>query len=308
MREDLEALEAWARAALPAGCGVAVSPIGGAPAGLEGEERLMRRASEKRLEAFRAGRWCARRALTQIGREAAPILRGAAGEPLWPEGVVGSISHGEGVAIAVAAHVERLASVGIDIDSAVALGEDMVDLVCGPGEPAPMAAYRPDSAKMVFVAKEAAYKALFALDGRARDFHDGQIIPAPSPSFRVALKPRDPSAAMASALIGTFHFGGGRVGALVYAEAQIGEGGSMEGAAKEAVEGRSLDGDQLCVLVNDEDQYSLWPALEAVPEGWSRIGPTGSRQTCLEFIEASWTDMRPRSLRQAMDTAGDPEG
>ncbi len=71
-------------------------------------------------------------------------------------------------------------------------------------------------------------------------------------------------------------------------------------------EGRSLDGDALCVLVNDEDQYSLWPALKAAPQGWVQVGPTGSRQACLDFIEANWTDMRPRSLRQAMDGSSDP--
>ena len=57
-------------------------------------------------------------------------------------------------------------------------------------------------------------------------------------------------------------------------------------------------------LVNSELQYSLWPAFAAVPEGWDVVhgGPGGdSRESCLEYIEASWTDMCPRSLQGAMD-------
>lgn len=57
-------------------------------------------------------------------------------------------------------------------------------------------------------------------------------------------------------------------------------------------------------LVNSELQYSLWPAFAAVPDGWHVVhGGSGgaSRESCLDFIEANWTDMRPRSLQDAMD-------
>jgi uncharacterized protein YbdZ (MbtH family) len=50
------------------------------------------------------------------------------------------------------------------------------------------------------------------------------------------------------------------------------------------------------VLVNAQGQYSLWPAFRAVPPGWDIIGPNGNRQVCLDWIDAHWTDMRPRSL------------
>jgi len=50
------------------------------------------------------------------------------------------------------------------------------------------------------------------------------------------------------------------------------------------------------VLVNHEGQYSLWPAFRDVPQGWMQTGPAGDRQHCLDWIEAHWTDMRPRSL------------
>jgi len=50
------------------------------------------------------------------------------------------------------------------------------------------------------------------------------------------------------------------------------------------------------VLVNHEGQFSLWPAFRDVPQGWTKTGPAGGRQHCLDWIEQHWTDMRPRSL------------
>jgi MbtH protein len=54
-------------------------------------------------------------------------------------------------------------------------------------------------------------------------------------------------------------------------------------------------------LINAEGQYSLWPAFADVPHGWSVAHGEGTRQTCLDFIEKNWTDMRPRTLIEAMD-------
>ncbi len=56
------------------------------------------------------------------------------------------------------------------------------------------------------------------------------------------------------------------------------------------------------VLVNDEGQYSLWPEFAAVPAGWTVAKAADTRQACLDHIEEHWTDMRPRSLVQAMDS------
>ncbi|MEU2743973.1 MbtH family protein [Streptomyces sp. NPDC007095] len=54
------------------------------------------------------------------------------------------------------------------------------------------------------------------------------------------------------------------------------------------------------VLVNEENQHSLWPAFAEVPAGWITVhGPDG-RQACLDYVEANWTDMRPASLVAAM--------
>jgi MbtH protein len=57
------------------------------------------------------------------------------------------------------------------------------------------------------------------------------------------------------------------------------------------------------VLVNDEGQHSLWPSSRDVPAGWKAVGPDGKRPECLDWIEANWTDMRPKSLIAAMEKA-----
>ncbi|MEU1311697.1 MbtH family protein [Streptomyces cinnamoneus] len=55
------------------------------------------------------------------------------------------------------------------------------------------------------------------------------------------------------------------------------------------------------VLVNDEGQYSLWPAFAEIPAGWRTAHGKAPRQECLDHIEKNWTDMRPRSLAEAME-------
>lgn len=55
------------------------------------------------------------------------------------------------------------------------------------------------------------------------------------------------------------------------------------------------------VVVNDEEQYSIWPDYKQIPNGWRAVGKTGNKQDCLAYIETVWTDMRPLSLRKAMD-------
>jgi MbtH protein len=54
------------------------------------------------------------------------------------------------------------------------------------------------------------------------------------------------------------------------------------------------------VLVNDEDQHSLWPTFADIPAGWRKIFGAAGRAECLSYVEESWTDMRPRSLRESM--------
>jgi MbtH protein len=57
----------------------------------------------------------------------------------------------------------------------------------------------------------------------------------------------------------------------------------------------------LKVVVNHEEQYSLWPSYRENPPGWRDAGKSGSKEECLAYIREVWTDMRPLSLRQKMD-------
>ncbi|HWM06583.1 MAG TPA: MbtH family protein [Actinophytocola sp.] len=64
------------------------------------------------------------------------------------------------------------------------------------------------------------------------------------------------------------------------------------------------DGTRYAVVVNDEEQYSIWRADQPPPAGWRADGVAGGKQECLEHIERVWTDMRPRSLRERMEREG----
>lgn len=55
------------------------------------------------------------------------------------------------------------------------------------------------------------------------------------------------------------------------------------------------------VLVNDQGQHSLWPAFVDVPAGWSIVLASNGRQSCVDYINERWTDMRPKSLIEAME-------
>lgn len=57
------------------------------------------------------------------------------------------------------------------------------------------------------------------------------------------------------------------------------------------------------VVVNYEEQYSIWPVARENPPGWRDAGKTGTKQECLTYIEQVWTDMRPLSLRRRMEEA-----
>lgn len=62
---------------------------------------------------------------------------------------------------------------------------------------------------------------------------------------------------------------------------------------------------QYRVVVNHEEQYSIWPVDRELPLGWSEAGKSGTKAECLAHIDTVWTDMRPLSLRRAMAAAAD---
>jgi MbtH protein len=60
------------------------------------------------------------------------------------------------------------------------------------------------------------------------------------------------------------------------------------------------DEPQFKVVINHEDQYSIWPGDRESPAGWRDVGVCGPKSHCLSYIDANWTDMRPRSLRERL--------
>ncbi len=63
----------------------------------------------------------------------------------------------------------------------------------------------------------------------------------------------------------------------------------------------SEDARTYSVVINEEEQYSIWLADRELPSGWRAVGKTGSKTDCLEYIDKAWTDMRPLSLRRWME-------
>jgi len=63
--------------------------------------------------------------------------------------------------------------------------------------------------------------------------------------------------------------------------------------------------DEFRVVVNHEEQFSIWPADRPLPAGWQAEGTVADRETCLAHIDQVWTDMRPRSLRDLSAAAGE---
>jgi MbtH protein len=63
----------------------------------------------------------------------------------------------------------------------------------------------------------------------------------------------------------------------------------------------SEDTDLYTVVINDEEQYSIWRVGREVPPGWREVGKTGTKDECLAYVEEAWAEMRPRSLSEAME-------
>ncbi|MFW0784735.1 4'-phosphopantetheinyl transferase [Gordonia sp. CPCC 206044] len=160
--------------------GVASSESFGDPPGLEpmpAERSLIERAVEKRRREFTTARHCAREALGQLGIGPTPIMRGERGMPLWPERVVGSLTHCDGYRAAVVAYSLQVRSLGIDAEPHEALPDGVLDHTSLPQE-RDVLATRPSGLhwdRLLFCAKEATYKAWFPVTGRWLGFEDAHI-------------------------------------------------------------------------------------------------------------------------------------
>jgi 4'-phosphopantetheinyl transferase EntD len=152
----------------PSGAAVAWQRIEDDVASLFPEEQaLIARAVPKRQREFAVGRACARRALAELGCEPQVILSGEMREPLWPAGVVGSITHDRAFGLAVVGRVERFRSFGVDIEPDEPLSPEVAARILSPEEAAAAIASgviaRESAPKLVFAIKEAVYKCQFPL-------------------------------------------------------------------------------------------------------------------------------------------------
>jgi len=168
------------RAVLPEVPGLVFAELFGDPPDLSplpAEESLVVRSVAKRRNEFVTVRHCARLAMRDLGVPPSPILKGGKGEPLWPEGVVGSLTHCEGYRGAVVARSAAVRSVGIDAEPHGALPDRVLEAVSLPGKRDEITAL-PDHLhwdRILFCAKEATYKAWFPLTGRWLGFEDAHI-------------------------------------------------------------------------------------------------------------------------------------
>lgn len=143
-----------------------------------GEEALIAQASPKRRAEFITARQCARAALARLRVPEQPILRGPKREPLWPKGIVGTLTHTSGFRGAAVAHSLVMRSVGVDAEPHLPLPDGVLGQVALPEEKAWLDS-RTDRElhwdRLLFCAKEATYKAWFPLTERWLGFEDARI-------------------------------------------------------------------------------------------------------------------------------------
>jgi 4'-phosphopantetheinyl transferase EntD len=124
----------------------------------------MRRASG-------AARWIAHSLLSNIGINDFPVLRSPSGAPVWPDGISGSLAHDDEMAVAAVASITDVGSLGIDVEPAIALPDEIAALVATSIDVVG-AVDRQLAGRILFAAKEAVYKAVYPLDHEILDYGD----------------------------------------------------------------------------------------------------------------------------------------
>ena len=184
------------------------------------EEPLIARSVAKRRNEFVTVRYCARQALGDLGLPPVPILKGDKGEPCWPDGIVGSLTHCEGFRGAVVGRTAEVRSVGIDAEPHALLPKGVLDAISLPAERSALSGL-PGGAnwdRVLFCAKEATYKAWFPLTHRWLGFEDAHITfsvdgsgSAGSFESKILVDPRAESGPPLTALSGRWSVGDGLV-------------------------------------------------------------------------------------------------
>jgi 4'-phosphopantetheinyl transferase EntD len=181
------------------------------------ELQFIAHCAEKRIQDFAAGRACAHRALRELGIRDFSLLAGEHREPIWPAGIVGSITHTSSYGAAVVAHQRDLRSVGLDCEVVDAVGEELWSQICTASEIERLAQLPPPErgrqAALIFAAKEAFYKCQFPLTRAWVGFEDVVIEPLDWPlsagSLRIIPQKTLPLAAgVVAHLVSRFQFRG----------------------------------------------------------------------------------------------------
>ena len=145
------------------------------------EAAVVAGAIDRRKREFATVRRCARQALGRLGVPAVAVLPGAGGAPLWPRGVVGSMTHCAGFRAACVAHESALASLGVDAEEHAPLPDGVLDVISLPGEREQLRHLEEQSPeglhwdRLLFSAKEAVYKAWFPLAQRWLGFENAAL-------------------------------------------------------------------------------------------------------------------------------------
>jgi 4'-phosphopantetheinyl transferase EntD len=161
------------------------------------ELELLAKSVEKRRKEFTTGRFCARTALGQLGFPPVPVLPGPKREPVWPDGVVGSITHCTGYRAAAVARTTDFRSIGIDAEPNAPTPKGVLEAIAVPAELARMDGLRAAGDKvswdrLLFSAKESVYKAWFPLTRLWLGFEDADVAIDPDAgtfSARILVEP-----------------------------------------------------------------------------------------------------------------------
>jgi len=145
----------------------------------DNEKVITPKFSIKRLKEFSTGRFCARQALMELGYAPTDILKGTDNEPLWPDGITGSISHSGQFTGAIVGSTSNFTAIGIDIETIGKITSDMWDILYTPAEQQFLNAFASKQlafyTTLIFSFKESFYKMQFPLTKTFLEFTDVEV-------------------------------------------------------------------------------------------------------------------------------------
>jgi 4'-phosphopantetheinyl transferase EntD len=220
-RENFAGLSPALAGLFPPGViGAELRMAGDLPPLLPDEAQHPGRAVSKRVQEFAAGRFCARRALAELGFVGYPLGMNSDRRPRWPADVVGSITHTDGICGAVVAERGRFRAIGLDMEIVGRVTPEIWRTICTPEETAWLAALRePEQSRcaaLIFSGKETFYKCQYGVTRQWLEFDDVALdqLSLGARTGRFTLRPRRKIALLghdAVALMGRFEFRGSLV-------------------------------------------------------------------------------------------------